>query len=64
MLNKRDQLTEVEEHCYENDNAKPDVELDRKVCYGDQDVNQGGHNRKNDVVEEPVDRGRAPVHDS
>ena len=43
-------LTEVEEHCDKDDDAEPDVELDREVGDGDDDVNQGWNDGEDYVV--------------
>ena len=58
------ELTKIEKHGDKDDDAEPGVELDGEVDDGDDDVDHGRHDREDDVVEEPVHRLRAAVHDS
>ncbi len=58
-----EELTKIEEHGDEDDDPEPDVELDREVNYGNDDVDEGGNDGEDDVVEKSVDRGRAAIHD-
>ena len=58
------ELTKIEKHGDKDDDAEQGVELDGEVDDGDDDVDHGRHDGEDDVVEEPVHRLRAAVHDS
>ena len=40
----------------------PVVELHTKVDYGNANVNEGGYNREDEILQQVVDGGRPPVH--